>query len=201
MLSQAEKTRAGAFAALVLALLLGAAGCDSSTGPMTLPGSALQFVPLSSVAPLLETTDTTFWAVRGEDRRLEIRFQGQGGPGTGKRFLELRVNADALLRRPDGTLFAEGDSIEIRVAVDTVLILARLEPTGLIFSPEDPAELEIRYEEAEDNFLAREREFDLWRQERPGDPWELIGSVQLEEFDEIEAFLRSFTRYALAIGR
>jgi hypothetical protein len=166
-----------------------------------LPEERLEFVPLSSTAPPIETVDTSFWAVRGQDRRLEIRFVGDAGPGSGKRFLELQIEDETLLRRPDGTPFAIGDSIEISVRIDTVLVLVQFEPSGLMFSPQAPAELEIRYDEADPTFLQREGEFDLWRQERPGEPWALVGSIQIEEFDEIEATLLGFTRYALAIGR
>ena len=190
--------------ALGVAVLAGlVAGCDDSndSGRITVPESQLEFVRLSVTAPDLETMDTSFWAVAGEDSRLEIRFQGQGGPGSGKKFLELRVDDGSLLRRPNGTPFAEGDSIEIRVVVDPEFILASFEPSGLTFNPNKPAELEIEYEEAEQDFLDREIEFDMWRQEQPGDPWELLGSAQIEDLDEIEAELLGFTRFALAIGR
>ncbi len=197
---------AGAVAALA-SLTLWIAACDGDSptgqgpGEVVVPESELDFVPRRSTAPPLVTLDTTFWAVRGENRELEIRFQGQGGPGTGKKFLEFEVEEETLLRRPDGTSFALGDSILIRVTIDTVFFLANFEPTGLEFNPAEPARLEITYDEAEDDLLVRETEFDLWRQEKPGDPWVLVGSIQLEDFDEIEASLFSFTRYALAIGR
>ncbi len=189
----------------LLALALGLNGCDdsSSSGPPDMvPESDLEFVTVRAAAPPLETTDTSFWAVRGEDRELEIRFAGQGGPGTGSRFLELEVDDEALLRRPDGTLFALGDSIEIFVTVqDAQLFRVTLEPSGLQFNPQEPARLEFKYDEADVSFLGREMEFDIWRQELANQPWERIGSIQIEDLDEIEAELLSFTRYALAIGR
>jgi hypothetical protein len=74
-------------------------------------------------------------------------------------------------------------------------------PSGLRFNSSDPAELELDYGETEDDFLIREGEFDAWRQELSNQPWELIGSVQTEELDEIEIDVLGFTRYALAIGR
>ncbi len=192
------------FGLALLALGLGLNGCDSnSSGPPDMvPESDLEFVTVQSAAPPLETTDTSFWAVRGEDRELEIRFAGQGGPGTGKRFLELKVDNASLLRRPDGTPFALGDSIQIFVTIDDAqLFRVRLEPSGLQFNPLEPAELEFKYDEADLSFLNREMEFDFWRQELAGQPWARIGSIQIEDFDEIEAELLSFTRYALAIGR
>ena len=182
---------------------LGLAGCENSSDsePDIVPESQLEFVPRSDSAPALETTDTSFFAVKGEDRRLEIRYVGVGGDDSGERFLRLDIEEETLLRRPDGTLFAAGDSVEIRVVVDPVLFLANFEPAGLQFNPNEPAELEYRYDQADDDFLVRESEFDLWRQERPGDPWERLGSLQVEELDEIEVELLGFTRYALAVGR
>ncbi len=198
--------RAGrVLAALTLSAVLSLSGCDdsnSSEPPPQVPESELEIVTVRGAAPPLETTDTSFWAVAGEDRQLEIRFAGQGGPGTGTRFLELEIDDETLLRRPDGTPFALGDSIEIFVTVeDAELYRVRLEPTGLRFNPQEPATLEFKYTEADLSFIDRESEFGIWRQERPGEPWEYIGSVQVEDLDEIEAELLSFTRYALAIGR
>ncbi len=195
-----------AAAAVGMVFVLGAvAACDDDSatdpGPVVVDEADLLFVPRAATAPDLVTMDTSFWAVRGEDRELEIRFQGQGGPGTGKKFLEFEVEEETLLRRPDGTAFAEGDSIEIFVTIDPELFLGNFEPSGLEFNPAEPARLELTYEEAEAEFLEREGEFDLWRQEAPGQDWVLVGTVQLEDFDEIEANLLSFTRYALAVGR
>ncbi len=190
-------------AVLAVLVALSLAGCSdsSSSEPITKPESELEFVPVRSTAPALETTDTSFWAVKGEDRELEIRFQGQGGPGTGSRFLEFKVPASSLLTRPDGTLFQEGDSVEIRVTVDAGRYVVDFEPSGLRFNASEPAELELDYGEADEGYLVREGEFDAWRQEISNQPWELIDSVQLEELDEIEILLLGFTRYALAIGR
>ncbi len=189
----------------VSAMLIGlvVAGCDSSTEsePDIVPESQLEFVPRSEAAPPLATLDTSFWAVKGQDRKLEIRYQGQGGPGTGKEFLELVVEEETLLRRPDGGTFADGDSIEIRVTVDPVLFVVNFEPSGLVFNPNERAKLELDYDEAEESFLVREGEFDVWRQESSGEAWERIGSGQIEELDEIQVLLTGFTRYALAVGR
>lgn len=193
--------RVGVLAAVIVGVLL--AGCDNSneSAPVIVPESELEFVPVRSTAPPLETMDTSFWAVKGQDRELEIRFQGQGGPGTGSRFLEFKVDEQSLQQRPDGTMFQQGDSIEIHVTVDPELYLVDLEPSGLRFDPAEPAVLEIEYGEADEDFIIREGEFDAWRQEVASGPWELIGSVQIEELDEIEVSILGFTRFALAIGR
>jgi hypothetical protein len=188
--------------ALLAALLM--TSCDNSTEntvPDELEESQLEFVPRQAAAPALATMDTSFWAVKGRDSELEIRYQGQGGPGTGKEFLEFVVEEQTLLRRPDGTTFADGDSIEIRVTVDPLLFLVEFEPSGLEFNPNEPAKLELDYDEAEDDFLVRESDIDFWLQEQSNEPWARLASIQVEELDEIEVLLTGFTRYALAIGR
>jgi hypothetical protein len=192
----------GATAALAMVAVT-LMGCNDSTSsaPITKPGSELEFVPVRTTAPPLETTDTSFWAVKGEERELVLRFQGQGGPGTGSKFLQFSVSDNSLLARPDGSSFQTGDSVEISVSVDPGLYSVNFEPSGLRFNPSDPAELELDYGETEDDFLIREGEFDAWRQELSNQPWELIGSLQMEELDEIEIDVLGFTRYALAIGR
>lgn len=189
--------------AVVAVLTLGGCGDDASNvdEPVILPESELEFVPRSSTAPPLETRDTSFWAVKGQDSELEIRYAGQGEPGTGRRFLEFTLEQETLWRYPDGTLFQDGDSIEIFVRVDSELFLVDMEPSGLRFNPDEPAVLEFEYEQADDDFLVRESEFEAWRQELLGEPWMMIGSVKVEDFDEIEIYLLGFTRYAMAVGR
>ncbi len=87
------------------------------------------------------------------------------------------------------------------MTVDATLFLVDLQPSGLQFNPDEPASLEFDYDEAEEDFLLRELEFEAWRQELLGDPWVRLQSVQMEELDEIEIILLGFTRYALATGR
>jgi hypothetical protein len=199
------KIRRGFVAVSVSFAVLALGGCGDDTSnvdePVIVPESELEFVPQSSTAPPLETTDTSFWAVKGADSELEIRYAGQGGPGTGQRFLEFKLEEETLWRYPDGTLFQDGDSIEIFVTVDSDLFLVDLEPSGLRFNADEPAVLEFEYELADDDFLVRESEFEAWRQELVGEPWMMIESVKIEDFDEIEIRLLGFTRYAMAVGR
>lgn len=195
--------RGVAVTAVGLALALAACDGDSS-GPSNPPianEDDLQFVVIRADAPPLVTTDTSFWAVAGESRRLVIRQQPDEPGNEGDEFLRFEVKSGSLLRRPDGTAFQPGDSVLIRVTLDSTRVLAEFRPSGLEFDPDEPAELKIEYEDAEDEFLEIEGEIDLWRQERVGEPWVRLGSVRFEDLDEIEAKLTGFTRFALAIGR
>ncbi len=170
-----------------------ALACSDGTGPGVLT-TQLTFVEQSASAPPLAATQVSFWVKRGESQKGELFYE------TGDRFLEFRVNSGSLVRRPDGTTFAPGDSILITVTVDPLRFIAKFQPEGLEFHSDDPAELEVRYDKADSSFLDRERDIRAWRQERAGEPWRLVPSLQFEDLDELEIDVRGFTRYALAIG-
>lgn len=177
-----------------VSVLLVAVACSDGTGPGGVSTSDLLFLEQAAAAPPLLAYQDSFYAVRGSSRRGELFY------ATGDRFLELDVGSASLLRRPDGTAFAPGDSILITIMVDRVRFIAKFEPAGLVFDPNDPAELEIRYDKADQFFLGRELEIRAWRQEQAGDPWQLVPSLQFEDLDEIDVEIPGFTRYALAIG-
>jgi hypothetical protein len=198
-----------------LALLLGAgtaAGCSDSEGPEdnddTRPPAELTVLRLGAASPPLFNPEESFWAVRGENREGRIFFQNdQGGPG--EEYLRLRIDAGSLLSRPDGTPFAEDDSVLISIrVVDPAQLLFELEPSGLRFSPDEKAELRIRYNHADDDLDddgdvdddddTLELTLSIWRQEAPGDPFVRLGSILVDDLEEAEAELDGFSRYALA---
>lgn len=207
---------------LLAGLVLGgglwlAAGCGdggpTAPEPDRKAEEDLVFLRPSADAPPLLTTDTTIVATRGEDAELRIFYAPEAGSGSerGPLFLELEIDDESLLRYPDdhpraGEAFQVGDTVHIRVRVDAERLIATLEPSGLAFSPDEPAELELRYSEADDDFdddgepdPELEDEIDLWRQERTGEPWVRIGELKDADLDRVEATLTSFSRYALAI--
>jgi len=173
----------------------------------------LLFLRPAENAPPLMTTDTSFVATKGQDTRVEMFYEPEPGSDDekGERFLRFELEEESLLRYPAGhpmagVLFQDGDTITIRIQLAENQLIATMEPSGLLFDPFEPAELELRYPEADDDFdddgtpdPERETEIDLWRQEKPGDPWTRVGEVKSEDEDKIEARLLSFSRYALAI--
>lgn len=184
-----------------LALVL-AAGCELTTDPgeQGVPEDQLVFLRFAAGA-LPATLDTSFWAVAGEDRRLVLRHPPEGDEEEGEEFLEFRVRSDALWQRPDGTAFAEGDSIRIDVTLDEASrFLFRFEPSGLRFRPDRPAELRIRYlrveGELDDDFEDRMR---LWRQDAPGELWFPAGTVRFKDLKEIRGEVVHFTGFAIAV--
>ena len=197
---------------LVMPLVVTACGDDSPTdpGPTPVPEAQLTFLRQAPNAPPLLTTDTTVLATKGQD--LEVRlFYADSGGGAGEEFLRLKIEEETLLRYPQnhprqGATFQDGDTVSIRIQVDTDDIIATLEPSGLTFNPNEPAKLKLRYAEADDDIdddgdddPELETEIDMWRQENLGDPWFRIGTAKSEDLDEVEAELFGFSRYALAI--
>lgn len=191
---------------------LAAGGCGDATGtgdpllPDTVDTAQLRFVPLPAGVAAQLPPELRLWAVRGENRRLELDVAVDGGEP--EDFLRFEVDGESLLARPDGTLFAEGDSVEIVVRFDTRFFLFDFEPSGLRFDPDRPARLDVDYgaargdldgsgfaDDDDDEFEGR---IDLWRQESPGDPWVRTGTLKLEDLDEIRAEITGFTGFVLA---
>ncbi len=187
-----------------------AVSCSDSSGPgdTTKPPAELNIVQLAQNSPPLFNPVDSFYAKRGEDREIRISFADIEG-GEGEEYLRLRIDAQSLLARPDGTPFQEGDSILIRVqVVDPAQLLFDLQPTGLRFSSNEPALLKIHYDHADDDFNddgqidqeddSIETILSIWRQENPGDPFVRLGPAVVKDLEEIEAELQGFSRYALA---
>lgn len=197
-------------AALLLALL---AAC--SDGGLTEPSpgeerpeSVLMILRLAVNAPPLFNTVVSFWAHRGQDSRGEIFFRNPDG-SRGDKYVQLDLSDRTLLAYPDGRLFADGDSVLITMRVtEPQRILIEFEPSGLRFDPEEPAELEIRYSHADDDFdddgdededdAEIERVLGIWRQASSGTPFVRLGTVRIEDLKELEARLLGFSRLAIA---
>jgi hypothetical protein len=197
---------------LIAAVAASALSCSDSGGPTddetSKPASELTIVRLSGDSPPLLNPVMSFYAVRGQDSEARIFFD-DGKGGEGDEYLRLRLNDASLLAYPDGTGFADGDSVLITIrVVDPARTLFELEPSGLRFSSQEPAELRIRYQEVngdlnEDGVVDLEdAELELslaiWRQEKPGDPFVRLGTVLRNDIDEVRGTLEGFSRYALA---
>jgi hypothetical protein len=181
--------------------------CSDSTGPEWRQESQLEFVRFPAT-PQVETLEASFWAVKGQDRELVIRYLPDG-PGDGDEFLEFLVPGESLLRRPDGSLFAEGDSVEITVQLSADgRFLVDMQPSGLRFDPEHPAELEVNYLKLDGDLngdgVVDQHDDDLrdrlqvWKQERPGDPWRAIGTIHLDDLEQIKGEITGFTGFCIA---
>jgi hypothetical protein len=190
-------------------LLAGAVGCSDSTSPGGTDSGELNIIRLSEASPPIFNPEQSFYAVQGQDREIRISFQDAATGGEGEEFFRLRVRPASLQALPDGTPISPGDSVLITVRiVDPANILFELEPSGLTFNPSEPAELKIHYNHADHDFNddGTVNVFDdqiksqlaIWRQETLSDPFVKLGSVNVEESEEINADILGFTRYAIA---
>lgn len=186
-------------------------GCGDTAGPAEegVPEADLTFLRFPAEVQPLVTRTGSFWAVKGENRELVLRYAPEEPGEEGEQFLEFRVPSDALLRRPDGTRFERGDSIRITVEVsEDGRFLFDFQPSGLEFDPDHPPRLRVTYravggdldgdgdEDEEDESL--EDEVRLWRQEAPGELWFPMGVIKLEDVDEIDGEIFGFTGFAIA---
>lgn len=195
---------------LITLLLAVLPACDNHITTSDEPeirDSDLTFMRFAPDAPPLADTVVSFWARRGEDRKVQIQYEGNGAYGYGHGIcLEFIVPAAALLPSQASMV---GDSVRITVrVVDSSRFDFRFEPAGLRFSPEQPAELRVFYSWADPDLngdgVVDEKDaplaegFGFWRQELPGDPWQKIPTARLTDSEEIRARITGFTRYAVA---
>ena len=198
-----------------LALILGLAvaamalACSDGTGPQTRTDDELTFLRFAANAPDLAQTTVTFWAKKGDDRRGRLHYATLPNALDTAEFMTFRVRDESLLRRPDGTLFAHGDSIQITITLlDPLTLAVNMQPAGLQFSSREPAELKFEYDESDEDYdddgdvdsddSDAERRIAIWRQELPGQPWVRLSSRVEISLDDVEADILSFTSYALA---
>jgi hypothetical protein len=196
------------------ALVVACTACSDTTGGGGGGRTDLTFLRLAPTAPPLCSSTVSAWFKKdpaGQDSTIALVFPQAGSTcaGSTEDFLRLRLKPLSLQRWPDSTLIANGDSVLITVTwVGNDSILFDLQPTGLIFDVANPAELKIEYGEASDdlNHDGRvdgedgtiEHALDIWRQEKPGDPFVRVGTGKAEDSNEIEARLNGFSRYAIA---
>lgn len=132
-------------------LVTALAGCQESSGPLSVPEvegprlGAAGSVPIleqsSSAAPL-ETYRVSFWAYRGKSTDVTVGYQG-GAP-----FLRFWVPKEALLGGADGRPLIKGDSVYLTLTIDPVYFQVDFQPSGVKFSVKAPAVVTFWYANA-----------------------------------------------------
>lgn len=148
----------------------------------------------------------SFWAVSGETRSLTIDCVSSAD-GVTAPFATLVVPSEALSERPDGTPIAPGDSVLITATVDPDYLIVSLQPSGLVFSASDPAQLWLWYNGADQDFDG-DGDFDatdryiegellsIWYHQSTEDPWTMLNAWHFEQSFRID--LRHFSGYAVS---
>jgi len=192
-------------------LLAGAAACSDTSGPTpTRPPGALNIIPLPAGHDPIFNPSVTFIATKGQDAEQKIYFEDSQG-NQGQEYMRFRVRSGSLLRRPDGSLINDGDTVHITITVvNPDSIQFDFQPAGLQFDPQHPADLQVEYEECGDDLdddgnsgtpqdVQIENAMAVWRQHLPGDPYTQLTSLSHDEdFNEIEVDVFGFSRFALA---
>jgi hypothetical protein len=152
----------------------------------------------------LDQYSGSFWAVRGEQRRVQINYLSSTGD-TSSPFLQLTI-ADPVYAPGRGDL-APGDSVLVTVSIDPDLIKVSLEPTGLLFG--DPAQLQISYGGADgdlngdgvvdstDSYIESQL-LGLWYREGSDSAWTPIPAVQSLADKSFTSALPHFSEYAVS---
>ncbi len=182
----------------------GSAPQFSTLGAFSSPASNGGFPASLSSGISLDRYTAAFWAVRGQDRFVELNYVDATGHITA-RFLRLdKVNPAYV---PGRGYLAPGDSVLITVAVDPYAISVSFEPTGLLFS--DPAGLEISYGGAggdlngdgvvdgSDAYIESQL-LGMWYSEGAGTAWTRISASQSLSDKSFKSALQHFSEYSVA---
>ena len=167
------------------------------------------FLRPAAGAPTIANPVVSFWAKRGVRQTAEMVYHRVAGARDSVVFFSLRLKERSLWRRPDGTAFADGDSVLITLTlVDAGRGIVDCQPSGLRFSPVDPVRLRMSFFHADDD-LNRDgvvnaadssiaRGLDIWRRESAAEPWQSLVSKVAVGPHEVEAEIGGFTGYAIA---
>jgi hypothetical protein len=198
--------------ALAAAALLVLSSCHDSPTAAVDAGRALADLHLLHVTydyPQLATREVSFWAVKGKAGGADLWYHARAGASDSAKFVEFRVDANALDRRPDGTAIAMGDSVQITLtATDAAHMRIAFQPSGLHFTAGSLPTLKIFWvacgddvnydgtvDAADDAIISQ---FGIWRQETDGAPWFQLPSVVVKGYKETDAQLEGFSGYILA---
>jgi hypothetical protein len=195
--------------AVLVPLLAGVlASCtDSPSAPVEKNASDLVFIRAAANAPPLQANQIRFWAKYGQTIDRDIRYSNTAPGYGGDECMEFKIPNNALWKKPDGSLFQQGDSVLITVTVvDLQHFDFDFQPSGIQFSPDHPAELRISFKWADPDLNGdgvvddRDRAFNfgIWKQEADGLPWTRIGSTRDSDRQEVRADVHGFTKYAMA---
>jgi hypothetical protein len=196
---------------IAAAAFLALAACNDATSPEqsdTRAANDLRLLSTPYGTPALATTQASFYAVQGKPAAADIWYHARAGESDSSKFLEFRMGAGSLDRRPDGSAIAAGDSVLITLTVtDPTHFIVEFQPSGLRFAAADRPTLtisfaacgaDLNYDGVVDSTDATmEQNLSVWRQEAPFQPWVKVSSTLTTDVKIVNATLDGFTGYAL----
>jgi len=151
----------------------------------------------------LSQNTVTFWAVRGQERSVQINYQS--GSDTTCPFLRLTVSDPTYV--PGVGDLAPGDSVLISMTVDPQTISVSFEPTGLLFGTPSPMQLwyggaggDLSGDgvvDSTDVYIESQLLGMVYR-ELPTDQWAKISTTQSLADKSFTTGLQHFSQYAVS---
>ena len=176
----------------------------SSIGALSGPVSGRPLLAASLSSLSLDQYSVAFWAVRGQQRSVQINYLSSTGD-TSSPFLRLTTTDPAYV--PGIGDLAPGDSVLITVSVDPVNIKVSLEPTGLLFG--EPGQLQVSYGGADGDLNGdgvvddvdasiESQLLGLWYREGQDSTWTRIPASQSLLDKSFTSELPHFSEYAVS---
>jgi hypothetical protein len=196
--------------AVAAALLAGiACGADRLTSTSERTTEELNLLHVTYDYPSLVATQVSFWAVKGRPSGADLWYHARPGSSDSTRFVQFRVPAGALDRRPDGSAIAAGDSVLITLtAKDARHMMISFQPSGLRFSAAEKPMLAISWVACGDDLnydgsvdagdAALVSQLGIWRQETDTAPWSALATTVSPLSRTVSTLLDGFTGYAIS---
>ncbi len=176
----------------------------SAIGALSGRGTNGLLLASSSYGLSLYQYSASFWAVRGQQRSVQINYLSSTGD-TSSAFLRLTAADPAYV--PGLGNLALGDSVLMTVTVDPYNVRVSLDPTGLLFG--DPAQLQIWYGgaggdlngdgvvDSTDAYIESQL-LGLWYREGTDSAWARIPAAQSLSDKSLTSALPHFSEYAVS---
>lgn len=201
---------------LQLAILLGLVACGdvAAPGAPVLQGDVvsnsspqLHILRQSPTAPRLRTYQVSFWARRGTQTTVSVRYRLAAGQRVADEFLRFKVPINGLVAGANGAPLRRGDSVRITLTIDTLLLKVDFQPEGVVFSKSSPAQLAIWYKNADPDLngdgvvnstdAALERQLVIWSASTT-EAWRQLASKQDPTQKLVAAEVPHFSEYAVS---
>jgi len=181
----------------------GSAPQFTAIGPGSGGGADRVFLAASPGGLSLDRYAVSFWAVRGQERSVQINYLSSTGD-TSSQFLRLATTDPTYV--PGLGDLAPGDSVLITLTIDPSNIKISLEPTGLLFG--DPAQLQVSYGGAggdlngdgvvdETDAYIESQLLGIWYREGVDSAWSKVSAAQSLSDKSFTSALPHFSEYAL----
>jgi hypothetical protein len=179
---------------------------SSGEGAAAAPDDAVvepHFLQAEAGGPGVANPVVSFWAKKGEDRRVRMYYNAAPGAADSTTFLEFRVGKASLAAYPDGRRFAANDSVRITISlVDAERLIVDCQPSGLRFAADRPASLKMSFAHTDAGAASAdpsvERSLRIWRREADEGPWFMQRTAVEVELHEVRSDVIGFSGYVIA---